>query len=199
MTAAKRAAMKTIYGIYASPEAAQQMVDVLAAAGPELHFHRRQIVVYSSEPFDGYDFSDEHAHTHLFRLAVLGGLIGGCCGYALTSFTQRAYPLITGGMPIASPWTNGIIVYELGMLGAIVFTVGTLLGSARLPRFKAPLSDPAMWEGKILVGVADPPENSRSELIARLRRAGALDVKEFQDGGKVDAARAQPAKDRSDG
>jgi hypothetical protein len=177
------------------------MVDALAAAGPELRFERRQIVVYSGEPFDGYDFSDEHADTHLFRLAALGGLIGGCCGYALTSLTQRAYPLLTGGMPIASPWTNGIIVYELGMLGAIVFTIATLLGSARLPRFKAPLSDPAMWEGKILVGVADPPENSRNELIARLRRAGALEVKEFQDGGEAEAeaARAQPAKDRSDG
>jgi hypothetical protein len=82
-------------------------------------------------------------------------------------------------MPIVPPWTNGIIVYELTMLGAILCTILTLLASARLPRFHAPLSDPAMSEGKILVGVADPPAASRAELERRLRAAGAVQVKEF--------------------
>jgi hypothetical protein len=179
--------MRTIYGIYGDPDAAQRMVDALVAAGPELHWRRQQIVVYSSEPFDGYDFSDEHAHTRLFQLAALGGVLGGSLGYLLTSLTQKAYPLATGGMPIVPPWTNGIIIYELTMLGAVVFTIGTLLASARLPRFKRPLTDPAMWEGKILVGVANPPESACGELAARLRQAGALDVKEFEDGARTAA------------
>jgi hypothetical protein len=184
--------MNTLYGIYGDPDAAQRAVDALAAAGADLHFGKQQIVVISAEPFDGYDFSDEHADTHLFRLALLGAVIGGTFGYWLTSFTQRAYPLPTGGMPIVPPWTNGIIIYELTMLGAIVCTIITLLASARLPRFHAPLSDPAMWEGKILVGVAEPPAGSREELEKRLREAGAVQVKEFEPperagGAKVSA------------
>jgi hypothetical protein len=175
--------MSTVYGIYGDPDDAQRAVDVLAAAGPDLHFGKQQIVVVSAEPFDGYDFSDEHADTHLFRLALLGAAIGGAVGYWLTSFTQRAYPLSTGGMPIVPPWTNGIIIYELTMLGAIVATVITLLVSARLPRLRPPLTDPQMWEGKILVGVTDPPAESRDELKARLRRAGASQVKEFSPSG----------------
>jgi hypothetical protein len=169
----------TIYGIYADPDAAQIIVDSLSAARVGLHFENRQIVVVSNEPFDGYDFSDEHAHTHLFRIAALGAFIGGAGGYLLTSFTQRAYPLPTGGMPIVPPWTNGIILYEMAMLGAILCTVVTLLVSAGLPRLRAPLSDPAMWEGKILVGVSDPPPAARAEIEKRLRDAGALQVKEF--------------------
>lgn len=179
--------MKTIYGIYSDPEAAQRMVDALLAAGPELHLRKQQMVVYSAEPFDGYDFSDEHAHTRLFQLAALGGALGCLSGYLLTSFTQKAYPLVTGGMPIASPWTNGIIMYELTMLGAVIFTVGTLLASARLPRLKRPLTDPAMWEGKILVGVANPPESACGSLAVLLRQAGALAVREFEDHGKAPA------------
>jgi len=175
--------MSTVYGIYGDPDDAQRAVDVLAAAGADLHFGKQQIVVVSAEPFDGYDFSDAHADTHLFRLALLGAAIGGAFGYWLTSFTQRAYPLPTGGMPIVPPWTNGIIIYELTMLGAIVTTVITLLVSARLPRLRPPLSDPQMWEGKILVGVTDPPAQSREELKARLRGAGAVQVKEYSAGG----------------
>jgi hypothetical protein len=182
-----KAQSKTIYGIYSGPDEAQRMVDALVAAGSELHIRRGQVVVFSSEPFDGYDFADQHARTHLFQLAALGGLVGGACGYGLTALTQRAYPLATGGMPIVSLWTNGIIVYEMGMLGAIIFTIVALLGSARLPHFRAPLTDPAMWEGKILVGVADPPEESLIEIVARLRQAGAQAVRGVQNGGSTDA------------
>jgi hypothetical protein len=60
-----------------------------------------------------------------------------------------------------SPWTNGIIVYEMTMLGAILTTLVTLLIGAGLPNFKGVITDPEIWMGKILVGVADPPESSQ--------------------------------------
>ena len=172
--------MKTVYGIFEDPEAVQRAVDGLAAAGERLHFEKRQIVVISGEPYDGYDFSDEHAHTRLFQLAAIGAFVGGTCGYWLTSLTQRAYPIPTGGMPIVPAWTNGIIIYELTMLGAIITTVITLLASARLPRFEKPLTNPGIWEGKILVGVAGPAADCRGELETLLRQAGAAEIKEFE-------------------
>ena len=91
--------MSTVYGIYGDPDAAQRAVDVLSAAGADLHFRRQQIVVVSAEPFDGYDFSDKHADTHIFRLALLGGVIGGAFGLG-DAVTSRA----TGGLALA-PWT----------------------------------------------------------------------------------------------
>jgi hypothetical protein len=110
---------------------------------------------------------------------VLGGAIGGLSGYLLTTLSQKAYPLVTGGMPITPGWTNGIIIYELTMLGAILTTLIVLLRGARLPNFKGVITDPEIWMGKILVGVADPVESSRAELEKRLVEAGASQVKEF--------------------
>ena len=81
-------------------------------------------------------------------------------------------------MPITPLWTNGIIVYEMTMLGAILTTLVTLLIGAGLPNFKGVITDPEIgWEDT--GGVADPPESSRGELERRLRQAGASQVKQF--------------------
>jgi hypothetical protein len=169
--------MRALYALYSGPDAAQRAVDALQAACADLGLDQRQIVVVSAEPFDGYDFSDQHAHNYIFPFAVLGGLLGGIAGYLLTALTQKAYPIFTGGMPIVPPWTNGIIIYETTMLGAIVCVLITLLVTARLPHFGSRVSDPEIWTGKILVGVTNPSENSRREIEKRLLQAGAGEIK----------------------
>ena len=58
-------------------------------------------------------------------------------------------------MPLAPVWTNGIIVYEMTMLGAILTTLVTLLIGAGLPNIKTVITDPEISSGKILVGVVD--------------------------------------------
>jgi len=171
--------MNAIYALYSDPGSAQNAYDALRRASSALGVDAGNVVVVTSEPYEGYEFASEHAKTHMFPLAALGGLVGGSFGYWLTSFTQTSYPLPTGGMPIVTGWTNGIIIYELTMLGAILTTLLTLLITAGLPNFKPALSDPEIWNGKILVGVTDPPPAARSEIEAKLREAGALAVKEF--------------------
>lgn len=169
--------MKALYALYSDPDAAQRAVNALKATGSSLGIGERQIVVVTAEPFDGYDFSDEHSQTRIFLLASLGGICGAIVGFWFTRFTQFSYPLNTGGMPLAPHWTNGIIIYELTMLGAIVSTLITLLVAAGLPHFGESLSDPAIWRGKILVGVTDPPERARTELEKQLRLAGDAEIK----------------------
>jgi hypothetical protein len=171
--------MKALYALYPDPEAAQRAVDSLRAASTELKFDAQQIVILSGEPHEGYKFTDEHATRRPYRWAVLGAAVGGTLGYLLTTLTQKSYPIPTGGMSITPVWTNGIIVYEMTMLGAILTTLVVLLVGAGLPNFKDGITDPEIWTGKILVGVADPPENSQAELATRLRQAGASQVKQF--------------------
>ena len=170
--------MKVLYALYADPEAAQRAVNSLHAASSELQFDPRQIVIVSGEPHEGYDFADSHITSRPYRWAVFGAALGGMFGYLLTTLTQKAYPIVTGGMSITPLWTNGIIVYEMTMLGAIITTLMTLLRGAGLPNFKGVITDPEIWMGKILVGVADPPENSRSELEKRLMEAGATHIRQ---------------------
>ena len=169
--------MKVIYGLYANPEMAQQAVDALHAASADLKFNERQIVIISGEPHEGYDFADSHLTTLPYRWAVLGGAIGALSGYLLTTLSQKGYPIHTGGMPVTPLWTNGIIIYELTMLGAILMTFVVLLRGAKLPNFKGVVKDPEVWLGKILVGVAEPAEAAQPELEKRLLMAGATEVK----------------------
>jgi hypothetical protein len=170
--------MKVVYALFADPESAQHAVDALHSASADLKFSEQKIVIVSGEPHEGYDFADSHLTNLPYVWAVLGAAAGGLCGYLLTTLSQKSYPIFTGGMPITPPWTNGIIIYELTMLGAIVTTLITLLRGARLPNFKGLIKDPEIWLGKILVGVADPPDATRAQLESCLLQAGAAQVKE---------------------
>jgi hypothetical protein len=170
--------MKALYGLYGEPEAAQRAVDALRAASFELKFDPKQIVVVSGEPHEGYEFADEHATGSPYRWAVLGAAVGGTCGFLLTTLSQKSYPILTGGMSLTPAWTNGIIVYEMIMLGAILTTLVVLLAGAGLPNFKGVITDPEIATGKILVGVVDPRDSLQPELESRLRQAGASAVKQ---------------------
>jgi len=170
--------MKALYGLYVDAEGAQHAVDALRAASSELKFNARQIVVASGEPHEGYEFTDSQATSSPYRWAVLGAAIGGATGYLLTTLSQKSYPIFTGGMSLTPAWTNGIIIYEMIMLGAILTTLVVLLIGAGLPNFKGVITDPEIGMGKILVGVVDPPQNSQAELERRLRLAGAAQVKQ---------------------
>jgi hypothetical protein len=169
--------MNIVYGLYADPETAQRAVDALHAASVELKFDEKQIVIVSGEPHEGYDFADSHLTKLPYRWAVLGGAIGALSGYLLTTLSQKSYPIHTGGMPVTPPWTNGIIIYELTMLGAILMTFVVLLRGARLPSFKGVIKDPEIWLGKILVGVTEPADATKQELENCLLIAGATKVK----------------------
>jgi Protein of unknown function (DUF3341) len=164
--------MKAIYGLYPDPDSAQRAVDLLRGANVE----DRSIVVLSSEPFDEYEFGQREHKTIMPWLAALGGLVGGVGAFAFVAFTQKAYPLPTGGMPIVSLWPNGIITYEFTMLGAVLATLVTLIITARSPRENAKLYDPEVSNGKILIGVVNPPEASQTQLEGVLRKAGTTSV-----------------------
>ena len=63
--------MKALYALYSDPDAAQRAVNSLKSSGGSLGISERQIVVVTAEPFDGYDFSDEHSQTRIFTIASL--------------------------------------------------------------------------------------------------------------------------------
>jgi Protein of unknown function (DUF3341) len=166
--------LTTIYGLFSDPDSAERGLNSLRAAGVSTD----HIVVMSPEPFDEYAFSRVDRKTVMPWIAALGGLIGGIAGYLLAWYTQSAYPLVTGGMPIVAKWPTGIVTYELTMLGAILSTLGTLLITARLPNWGEPaVAEPGVSDGKILIGVIDPSDSSRPDFENRLRAAGAEEVK----------------------
>ena len=144
--------MTAIYALFPDPDTAQLAVENLRAAGVA----DGDITVISSEPFEEHEFSHRDKATWMFWIASAGAAVGLSVGYWLTTATERAWPLPTGGMPIGAMWPNLVIRFELTMLFVLLATVITLLVSARLPRRRARLYDPAISDGRILVGLEDP-------------------------------------------
>ena len=141
--------MTAMYGLFDKPDAAQRAYTSLKRAGVPT----RDITVVSGEPFEAFEFSHRDHSMILFRLALAGGIVGFVAAVLLTRGTELAWPLVTGGMPIVAWWPNMVIMFEMTMLGAIVTTVISLLVTSSLPKFGKTLYDPAVSDGKILVGV----------------------------------------------
>ena len=65
---------------------------------------------------------------------ILGGGLGGLIAYLVATLTAKAYPLVTGHMPIVAAPPVGIITYEGIALGAVLATTLGVLWECRLPR-----------------------------------------------------------------
>jgi hypothetical protein len=157
-----------VYALFETPIAAQRAVNGLRAAGVA----EREIMVISSEPFEEYEFSHRDKANWLFPIASGGGVLGLSLGYWLTSMTEKAWPLNTGGMPIVAMWPNLIVIFELTMLGGILATVIALFITAVLPRRRPDLYDTAVSDGYILVGIDQPPPASVDAIKGALTSAG---------------------------
>jgi hypothetical protein len=147
--------MKAVYGLYGDGLSAQQAVNRLRAAG----LADREIVVMSAQPIEDYEFGHMDSKTWIWWIACAGGLLGMAAAFGLAWITEMSWPINVGGLPTFAWWPNLIIIFELTMLGAILATVITLVVTARLGRGST-FYDPAVSDGKILVGVANPPDAS---------------------------------------
>jgi len=151
--------MNAVYGLYDDPHVAQKAVDNLRAAG----VNDRDITVISSEPFDHFEFGHRDSETSMPWIAVGAAALGLVVTFYSLGWSQRAWPLVTSGMPIAPNWTNLIIIFEMTMLSAIIATVITLLVTAGIPSRGGQMYDPEVSDGYILVGVENPADASKLE------------------------------------
>jgi hypothetical protein len=164
--------VKAVYGLYPDGDAAQQAVNRLRAAG----IADEKIVIMSSQPMEDFEFGRRDKATWMWWFACAGGLVGMGTAFALAWLTETSWPINTGGLPIFAWWPNLIIIFELTMLGAIVATVATLVVAARLGR-RPQLYDPAVSDGKILVGVENPADSVFGQLEAALGAPPGAQVK----------------------
>jgi hypothetical protein len=143
--------MKAVCGLFDTPQSAERAIESLRRAGAS----PAAIVVMSSEPLDLPALGKDR-RTVMPWVAAAGAGIGLTGAFLLTSWTQQAWVINTGGMPAVTIWTNLIVMFELTMLGAVLATTLTFLRTARLPTRLPPFYDPAISQGKILVAVTEP-------------------------------------------
>jgi len=117
------------------------------------------ITTMSSEPLHVEADEENHATSRIPLFAICGGVIGAGFALALTVVTSRRVDLVTGGMPIVTPWAFGIIVFELAALGAILGTLVRMIFEARLTSRGRSEYDQAVADGSVVVfleNVSDP-------------------------------------------
>ncbi len=166
--------MRAIYGLYSNADSAQFAVDELRKAGVA----DDSITVITSQPYEEYEFSLRSKQTWLFWIAAGGGALGLGAGLALALITEVSWPINTGGMPIVAWWPNIIIMFEMTMLGAILATVVSLFITAQLPATQSRVYDEEVSQGKILVAVEGPMDDS---VVERTLKASGVDEIKSRD------------------
>ena len=165
-------AKRSIIGLFTEVDAAADALDALRDAG----YGKSEYEILTDTPYPEGTFGEEEPVHKLYRWPLMGAACGFIIGLVLTSGTQLAFPLVTGGKPILSIPPMTIIVYEGTMLGAILFTVIGIIIESRLPRMFMGAYDTRITEGYIGVSVtADEDRIEPAEGV--LRQAGAEDVK----------------------
>jgi Protein of unknown function (DUF3341) len=164
--------VKALYGLYPDGSSAQQAVNRLRAAGVV----DRDITIMSAQPMEDFEFGHRDKATWMWWMACAGGLIGMVSALGLAWLTETSWPLDTGGLPIFAWWPNLIIIFELTMLGAILATAITLVMTARLGRASG-IYDPEVADGKVLVGVANPPPSAIANLESALTAPPGAEIK----------------------
>ena len=165
-------AKRSVIGLFKGVDEAADALDAVRDGG----FERDEYEVLTGTPYPEGAFGEEEPHHGLFRYPLIGAACGFIIGLVLTSGTQLAYPLVTGGKPILSVPPMAIIMYEGTMLGAIIFTVIGIIIESRLPRVYMGAYDTRVTEGYIgLTVTTDEGRVGREEEI--LRDAGAEDIR----------------------
>jgi hypothetical protein len=115
-------------------------------------------------------------------LVVVLGAIAFCLSIiGFVYYTQHDYPLVTGGMPIFSFWSTGVVFYEITMLGAILTTSGCFLWESGLFRRDRRVPVPDIVPGMICLRVRCR-QQSLENISASLSHAGAVKVERLPEG-----------------
>jgi hypothetical protein len=165
--------VKAVYGLYDDGHAAQQAFNRLRATGVD----PQNITVLTAQPMEEFEFGNLDKATYMWWFACLGGLIGMSTGFGLSYITEHGWEMNVGGLPVFAWWPNLIIIFELTMLGAITATTLTLIITAILPTKGRTLYDPEVTDGKILIGVENPPSSSIDALERSLSAPPGARVK----------------------
>jgi hypothetical protein len=165
-------ALRSVIGLFTDEDVVADAMDALNGEG----YGTNEYEVLTGTPYPDGTFGEAEPVHKLYRWPLIGAACGFIIGLILTTGTQIAFPLVTGGKPILGIPPMAIIMYEGTMLGAILFTVVGIIFESRLPRIFMGAYDTRITEGYIGVTVTTSEDKiSKAEDV--LRQAGAEEIK----------------------
>lgn len=160
-------------GLFQDPDKAADAMDALHSNG----FRRGTFDVLTGMPYPEGAFGEHVPQHRLFRYPAFGAIIGFTTAVFLTTATQAAYPLVTGGKPILALFAMLVILYEMTMLASVIATVIGIIIESRLPNVKPGAYDSRITEGWIGV-VVTTDDDMAGKASETLTAAGALEIKQ---------------------
>ena len=160
-------AKRSVLGLYIEEDSAADALDHLRDAGYEDHEYE----ILTGTPYPEGTFGEAEPQHHLYRWPIFGALTGFTISLFYTSITQAAYPILTGGKPVLAIPAMLVILYELTMLGAVIFTIIGIIFESRLPRFFMGAYSEKITEGYIGVTVTTD-EDKTDKAEEALKKAG---------------------------
>ena len=91
-------AKRSVLGLFTNEDTAADAMDSLKDAG----YGTNEYEVLTDTPYPQGTFGEAEPAHKLFRWPLIGAVCGFIVGILLTSGTQLAYPMVTGGKPILS-------------------------------------------------------------------------------------------------
>ena len=114
--------------------------------------------VLSGAPYTGKMLGRPEIHTNVPKFAIAGFLGGFVVSIALNIGTPLLYPIHVGGMPIVTIPTSLVLIFEISMLGLMVFTFLGVIWESNFPAYGPRVYHPEITNGKIGVEFICPPE-----------------------------------------
>jgi|TARA_B100000686_G_scaffold250982_1_gene261271 hypothetical protein len=164
---------KDIMGVFADTDTAAEGARQLKSAG----FVQDDYDVLTGNPYPEGAFGEHVKPNRLFVFALAGGFVGFAIAFLFTAATQTAFPLVTGGKPILAIPAMMIIMYEMTLLFAMIFTVTGVIFESRLPR---PSGAGPVYDTRITLGyiglIVTTSEDRLEKAEEALKAAGAEDI-----------------------
>ncbi len=161
---------------FSEPHEAAAAIEALSSEG----FDKHAMEVFSTEPVE-FEPGVLDRRSHMSVFAVGGGIVNMLLATSFTFWTQRDYPLVTGGMPITSYWAVGVIIFEMAMAGAVAGTIVAFLWESGLLRGSRKQPVPELRDDVIFLRLrCDDPRAAQAR--DTLLRAGAVEVTLLEEG-----------------
>lgn len=174
------AADRLAYGLlaeFATPEAVLEAARRARAAG------YRRMDAYTPFPVKGLAEAIGFREARVPRLTLIGGVFGAALAFFMQVYVSLDYPLNVGGRPLVPVPAFLVVTFELTILFAVLFSVGSMLFFNGLPRLHHPLFEAAPFQLEsmdrffLCIESADA-RFDRQQTAAFLRSLGPLSISE---------------------
>src|SRR5690349_6261182 len=114
-------ATSPVFGLMAEFDRPERLLDAVKQSRAA---HYRRMDAYSPFPVEGLaellGFKDRRVPI----LTLIGGTAGAAIGFGMQVYTNLAFPIDIGNRPLVAVPAFMMITFELGVLGAVLLTIG---------------------------------------------------------------------------